>query len=95
MDPDPKRPATAPNASRLDQASLLELASSLAASTSEFAHDANNLVLQVMAAQEIIGDQLESPIATEEEIERLVGYARNVSTIARDLARLVEENSAP
>jgi len=94
MDPDPKRPAPAPNAIHLDRASLLELASSLAASTSEFAHDANNLVLQVMAAREIIGDQLESPIATEEEIEKLVGYARNVSTIARDLARLVDENSA-
>ena len=78
----------------MDQASLLELATSLAASTSEFAHDANNLVLQVLAAQEILGDQLEAPIATEDEIAKLLGYARNVSTIARDLARLVEDKTA-
>ena len=75
-----------------DQESLLELASSLAASTSEFAHDANNLVLQVIAAHEIVGDRLAAPIGTEEELDQLMRYARNITTISRDLARLVEEN---
>jgi len=76
----------------LDQRSLIALADSLAASTSEFAHDANNLVLQVIAAHEMVGDKLGTPIATDDELEVLMGYARNLSTIARDLARLVEES---
>ena len=75
-----------------DARSLLALANSLAASTSEFSHDANNLVLQVVAAHEMVGDQLGAPIATDDEIEVLMGYARNLSTIARDLAQWVEEN---
>ena len=75
-----------------DQRSLIALADSLAASTSEFAHDANNRVLQVIAAHEMVGDKLGTPIATDDELEVLIGYARNLTTIARDLARLVEES---
>ena len=93
MASDPNRLSTPPQQPTWDAASLLEFAGSLAASSSEFAHDANNLVLQVVAAQEIVGDKLGSPIATDEEIAKLMEYARNISTIARDLALLVESKT--
>lgn len=92
MPPKPDAAEREDNPESLDRESVLRLAESLAAMASEFAHDANNLVLQVVMAQELAGDSLGSPIATEPEIERITQAARNVTTIARDLARLVEQH---
>ena len=94
MASNPTRLSTPTTPPSWDPESLLALAGALAASTSEFAHDANNLVLQIVAAHELAGDRLGSPIATEDELEQLIAYARNVTTIARDLAQLVEKHDS-
>jgi hypothetical protein len=74
----------------LDREATLELAEKLSALASEFAHDANNLVLQLLAGHEILNDDLGSPLATPDELEGITRRSQNVTTIARDLEALLK-----
>jgi hypothetical protein len=74
----------------LDREATLELAEKLSALASEFAHDANNLVLQLLAGHEILNDELGSPLAPPDELEGITRRSQNVTTIARDLEALLK-----
>ncbi len=68
------------------------MAETLSVLASEFAHDANNLVLQILGANELLGTQLGSPLATQAELDQISLYAHNVTTIAHDLEELLERS---
>jgi len=74
----------------LDSDATLQLAEDLYALASEFAHDANNLVMQLTAGHEILSKQLDFTTATAEELEQIERLARNITTITRDLDNLLE-----
>ncbi|MEE2675290.1 MAG: hypothetical protein VX466_15955 [Myxococcota bacterium] len=74
----------------LDPDATLVLAESLYALASEFAHDANNLVMQLTAGHEVLSKQLGMETATAEELEQIKRCAQNVTTITRDLNDLLE-----
>ena len=75
----------------LDRDATLALAERLYALVSEFAHDANNLVMQLTVGHDMLSKQLEMETATSEELEQIKQYAQNVTTIARDLNQLLEQ----
>ena len=77
-------------ATELDRDAMLLLAENLFVLASEFAHDANNLVLQLVAGHEMLGSKLDVPLVTAEELQRITRYSQNVTTIARDLEELLK-----
>ena len=77
-------------ATKLDPDATLLLAENLYALASEFAHDANNLVMQLIAGHELLRVKLNFPTATLDELEQIERSAQNVTTIAHDLGELIE-----
>lgn len=80
---------------KLDRVATLALAENLSALASEFVHDANNLVLLLLAGHEQLEAELGSALATPEELDGLTRYSQNLTTIARDLERLLDRAEPP
>lgn len=72
-----------------DDSDTIDLAESLAAIASEFAHDAANLVLQLIAGYETLEGRFDPPLTSREEIETLVRRSENLQVLAHDLDVLV------
>ena len=47
-------------------------------------------MLQILGANEVLGKEVGTPIATQAELDDIARRAENVTTIARDLERLLE-----
>jgi len=66
--------------------SMLTFAEKLSALANEFAHDANNVVLELTAANRDLGH----PLRSTDELDRIDRYSRNIALLAREIEMLLE-----